>query len=362
MAEQFGEKVHQATPHRLEEARKKGNIAKSQDLSSALILVIAASILLFGGTYGIAELEPYFTEHLGGQAWRVTTPNEVVNIWVKSLWVLGMTTVPLMSLLMVAATLSHVMQTGIMFLPDKLQPQWERVNPISGFGRLFSWQSAARLGFGLFKMLVVMVVAAISLWNQWDDLIDMVAWTVPQIAGYLVETILWVTLKIGMALLILALLDYAFQAWQTADSLKMTDQELREEFKELQGDPQVLARRRQVQRQMAQSRVATSVPNADAIITNPTELAVAIKYDPTKMRAPTVVAKGAGTMAQRIRRIALENHIPIIERKELAQALYRDVEVNQEIPVDQYNAVAEVLRYVYQLQGKPLPQMPQRAA
>ena len=121
-------------------------------------------------------------------------------------------------------------------------------------------------------------------------------------------------------------------------------------------------RRKQVQRQLAQSRVATSVPSADAVITNPTELAVAIKYDPAKMRAPIVVAKGAGTMAQRIRRIALEHHIPIIERKELAQALYRDVEINQEIPADQYNAVAEILRYVYQLQGKQLPQMPTVAA
>jgi flagellar biosynthetic protein FlhB len=124
----------------------------------------------------------------------------------------------------------------------------------------------------------------------------------------------------------------------------------------------VLGRRKQVQRQLAQSRIATSVPTADAIITNPTELAVAIKYEPTQMRAPVVVAKGAGTMAQRIRRLALENHIPIVERKELAQALYRDVAVHQEIPADQYNAVAEVLRYVYQLQGKSLPNMPVRAA
>jgi len=362
MADQFGEKIHDATPHRRDEARKKGNVPKSQDLGSALILLIATGGLLFAGQQGLSEIEPYFTEQLGGQAWVVTTSDQVANNWLQMLWVLAWTTVPLLLLLMVAAIASHLMQTGIMFLPEKLAPDLERINPLKGFSRLVSWQSAARVGFGLFKILIVMTVAATSLWAQSTDLLEMAAWTVPEFTSYLMQTILWVSFKIAIALFILAILDYAFQAWKLSQDLRMTDQELREEFKQLQGDPQVMGRRKQVQRQLAQSRIANSVPTADAIITNPTELAVAVKYEPTKMRAPVVVAKGAGTMAQRIRRLALENHIPIVERKELAQALYRDVAINQEIPADQYNAVAEVLRYVYQLQGKSLPQMPLKAA
>jgi flagellar biosynthetic protein FlhB len=362
MADQFGEKIHEATPHRREEARKKGNVPKSQDLGSALILVIATGGLLFAGQQGLSEIEPYFLEQLGGEAWVVTSADQLANDWLRMLWVLGWSTVPMLTLLMVAAIAANLMQTGIMFLPEKLNPDLERINPLKGFSRLVSWQSAARVGFGLFKILIVMAVAAASLWAQSNDLVEMVAWTVPEFTSYLMQTILWVSFKIAVALLILAVVDYVFQAWKMSQDLRMTDQEIREEFKQLQGDPQVLGRRKQVQRQLAQSRIATSVPTADAIITNPTELAVAIKYEPTQMRAPVVVAKGAGTMAQRIRRLALENHIPIVERKELAQALYRDVAVHQEIPADQYNAVAEVLRYVYQLQGKSLPNMPVRAA
>ena len=142
----------------------------------------------------------------------------------------------------------------------------------------------------------------------------------------------------------------------------MTEQEMREEIKQTQGDPQMAARRKAVQRQLVTNRMSSTVPGADVVVTNPTELAVALKYDPTSMAAPVVVAKGAGTLAQRIRRIALENDVPIVERKELARALYKDVEVDQEVPSDAYAAVAEVLKYVYDLKGKSMPVADQPAA
>jgi flagellar biosynthetic protein FlhB len=362
VADQFGEKIHDPTEYRLSEARKKGNVAKSQDLGAALLLVIATGILLFAGEYAFNELPPYFVEHLGGQAWVATDKDEVLNHWARMQWVLAWSTIPLLTLLVVAAIISQVAQTGVMFVPDKLLPDLERINPLKGLSRLFSTQSLARLGFGVFKILVVVVVASVALWLRAEDFLQMVSWSVGQITAYTLQTVLWITFQVAVALLILAFLDYAYQSWSWNEGLKMTEQEFREEMKQLIGDPQILRRRKQVQMQMARSRVASAVTNADAVITNPTELAVAIKYDPTKMQAPVVIAKGAGTMAQRIRRIALEHHIPIIERKELAQALYRDVDINQEVPLDQYNAVAEVLRYVYQLQGKSLPSMPQKAA
>jgi len=156
-------------------------------------------------------------------------------------------------------------------------------------------------------------------------------------------------------LLVLAVFDYAFQRWKHEQNLKMTTQEVREEMKSLQGDPQVIARRRTVQRQLALNRMGSTVPESDVVVTNPTELAIALRYDPETMLAPIVQAKGAGVVAQKIRRIALEHNIPIVEKKELAQFLYKNVEASEAVPAEQYAAVAEILRYVYELQGKDLP-------
>ena len=169
------------------------------------------------------------------------------------------------------------------------------------------------------------------------------------------QILLGTTMKIGVALFILAILDYGFQRWKHEQDLRMTPQEMREEMKNLEGNPQMIARRRQVQRQLATQRLSAAVPKADVVITNPTELAVAIQYDPLAMAAPIVVAKGAGVIAQRIRELAMQNGIPIVEKKPLARALYKHVKIDHPIPPDKYAAVAEVLAYVYQLKGKKIP-------
>jgi flagellar biosynthetic protein FlhB len=227
---------------------------------------------------------------------------------------------------------------------------------------LFSITNAARLGFGLFKISVIAAVAFISLYAERDVILGLTAMAPIQVAGYLANIMLWTTIKVGVALLVLAILDYGFQRWKHEKDLRMTPQEVREEMKNLEGDPHITARRKVVQRQLVLNRLSTAVPKADVVITNPTELAVAIQYEPDTMSAPVVVAKGAGLLAQRIRRLALEHGIPIVEKKPLAQALYREVEINQSIPHDKYAAVAEVLAYVYQLQGKPMPGTRDRAA
>ena len=180
---------------------------------------------------------------------------------------------------------------------------------------------------------------------------------IPQIVTYLAHVTIWTGLKIGLALLLLAMIDFAFQRWKFSQDLRMTDQEIREEMKSLQGDPQTAARRRVIQRQLALNRLSSAVPDADFVVTNPTELAIAVQYDPETMIAPIVVAKGAGVLAQRIRKLALEHNVPIIERKPLARVLYNEIDVGQPIPNEQFAAVAEVLRYVYELKGKTLPGM-----
>ncbi len=220
---------------------------------------------------------------------------------------------------------------------------------------MFSLANLVRLAFGIFKVGIVAAVAFASLKGHRDAILASTGMPLPEMAAFLVNLLLSTTLKIALALLLLAILDFGFQWWKHEQDLRMTTQEVREEMKNLQGDPQVIARRRAVQRQLVLNRLSSTVPKADVVVTNPTELAVAIQYDPETMAAPVVVAKGAGVMAQRIRKLALEHGIPIVEKKPLAQALFKEVEVNHPIPQQLYAAVAEILAYVYQLKGKTLP-------
>jgi flagellar biosynthetic protein FlhB len=247
------------------------------------------------------------------------------------------------------------MQVGFLFLPGRLAMDLSRIDPLKGLGRVFSLSNGVHLVFGVVKLAVIAVVAYLSVWSQREKILGLFGIGVPEIAYTTFQILLWTGLKIAGALVLLALLDYGFQWWRHEQDLKMTPQEIREELKNLEGNPQIVARRRQVQRQLALTRITTAVPKADVVITNPTELAVAIEYKPETMAAPIVVAKGAGVIAQRIRSLALEHGIPIVEKKPLAQALYREVDINHPIPHDKYAAVAEVLAYVYQLKGKTIP-------
>jgi flagellar biosynthetic protein FlhB len=246
-------------------------------------------------------------------------------------------------------------QFGFLYLPDKVALDWQRINPLQNYGRIFSLNNAVHLGFGLLKVLLIVTVAATALWGERARMLHLAGQSPAEVGSYLLSILLWTSLKIGGALGVLALLDYGFQYWKHEQDLRMTTQEIKEEIKQQQGDPQVAARRKQVQRQMVLNRLSTTVPKADVVVTNPTELAVALEYDPERMAAPAVIAKGAGVLAQRIRRLALESSVPIVERKELARALYANVDVGQQVPAEQYAAVAEVIRYVYQLKRKPLP-------
>ncbi len=362
MPEQHGDKSHDPTPHRRQKAREQGHVARSQDLGSAVLLLAGMLVLLMSGKALIDFLGRYATQQLGGEAWLAADADFVAAQWTATLGNLARHLLPILGLTMLVAIAVNVVQVGFLFLPNKLAPDVSRLSLIKGFGRLFSLSSAARLAFGIFKILVIGTVAFVSLYGERQKILGLGALAPPEVAVYLLSVLTWTTVKIGLALLVLALLDYAFQRWKHEQDLKMTPQEIREEMKHLEGDPQIVARRRVVQRQLVLNRLSQMVPKADVVITNPTELAVAIQYEPESMVAPVVVAKGAGLIARRIRRLALEHGIPIVEKKPLAQALYREVEVSQPIPHDKYAAVAEVLAYVYQLQGKEIPAPPGAAA
>jgi len=362
MADSAGEKTQEATPHRREQAREKGQVAYSQDLGSAALLVVGVSLLMIWGRQ-IAEVSGGLMKHQLGEVGPLVVDRADFLLQIQKLVsTVGKMMLPVIGLLAVAAVLASVMQVGFLFVPSRLVPDLKRLSPLAGFGRLFSLSGAMRLGFGMFKVLVVAVVAAVVLYNRQDEVLHASELAIPQLAKFIIELALSTALWVGLALLLLALLDFAYQKWKHEQDLKMTQQEVREEMKNLQGDPQIIARRRAVQRQLALNRVSDKVPLADVVVTNPTELAVAIQYKPEEMDTPVLVAKGAGVLAQRIRRLALENNVPVVERKPLAQLLYKEVDPGQPIPDESYAAVAEVLAYVYQLKGKKMPDPPRAAA
>ena len=330
-------------------------MAKSQDLASAVLLLLGVALLFFLGGGVVNSLAMLARRQLGSAGTLVMDVDSTLTLYYDVLGLLARYVLPIMGVMFIGGVLVYVLQFGLLFLPDKLAPDITRLDPLKGLGRIFSISGLMRLVFGIFKILVIATVAFVSLYAEHETILGLTGMGMAQGAYYMVQALLWTTVKIGIALLVLALLDYAFQKWKHEQDLKMTTQEVREEMKNLEGDPQIAARRRAVQRQLAENRISGAVPKADVVITNPTELAVAVQYDPETMAAPVVVAKGAGLIAQRIRRLALENDIPIVEKKPLAQALYREVEVDHPVPEDKYAAVAEVLAYVYQLKGKPIP-------
>ncbi|MEW4454308.1 flagellar biosynthesis protein FlhB [Bremerella sp. JC817] len=351
------EKTEEATQHRRDQAREKGQIPKSQDLISAVMLAVALGSLMYLGRDIVDFLGQFTRDELGTVP--PLNPSELwaTNHTATAIWRMSMVMVPMLVILFIAAIAINMMQSGVLFLPDKVGFDWSRINPASGIQRMFSLTNLMKLLFGIGKVIIVSVVACVTLYFEMETILGLSAMSTIEVASYLLDTALWTSMKIAIALVILAILDYGYQVWKQEQDLMMTKEEIREEIKSMQGDPQVVARRRQVARQLAMSRMASDIPKADVVVTNPTELAIALKYDPYEMSAPVVVAKGAGTVAQRIRRLALENNIPVVERKELARALYQEAEIGHPVPADRYAAVAEVLRYVYELQGKQLPTM-----
>jgi flagellar biosynthetic protein FlhB len=354
-SEEFGDKTHEATPYRRQQAREEGQVVRSQDLASAGLLIGSLLALWYFGSALADFFGRLASDYLGSEAWLAIDQQTAAHETAALAWRLALGVLPLLGLLTFAAVAVQMGQTGFLYLPQKVAFDWQRLNPLSNARRIFSLTSAVHLGFGLLKVGLIFAVAAWSLWAERHRLMNLVEQSPAEIGVYLLGTLLWTSLKIGGALALLAIFDYGYQYWKHEQDLRMTTQELKEEIKTQQGDPQIAARRKQVQRQMVLHRLSSIVPKADAIVTNPTELAIALQYDPEKMAAPIVIAKGAGILAQRIRRLGLENSVTIVERKELARALYANVEIGQAVPAEQYAAVAEVIRYVYQLKGKRLP-------
>ncbi len=270
--------------------------------------------LMYTGGRVLQYLTTLLQQQLGGTAWLQMDRDGFVHHWTMVLGELAQVVLPVFGVNLVAAITLCLLQTGFLFVPDRIMPDITRLNPLAGAAAIVSLQSVVRLFLGIWKVVVVVAVAYVALYKHRLTVLSLIGFDVPQIGAYAWDVCVWTSIKVAIALLLLAILDYGFQWWQNERDLRMTNEEVREEMRNLQGDPQVAARRRAVQRQMAISRLNKTVPKADVVITNPTELAIAIQYDFDTMAAPIVVAKGAGVLAQRIRRLALENGITIVER------------------------------------------------
>ena len=355
MPEQLGEKTEQATPRRREEVRGRGNVARSVDLNAATVLLGATAAVAFLGERLARSVAQLVVGFFNAPSWVAITPSQVHQEFVATMWALAQGLLPLLAVIVATALAINLVQVGFLASSTSLMPDLSRLSPLKGFGRIFSLQGLVRLGVNLLKLAGIAALTAWVLYSELPVLAGLTLLEPLQIGQYGVESTLGLAWKLCGALFVLGLLDYGFQKWKFNRDIRMTRQEVRDEMKQMEGDPQMRQRRRQVQRELANQRMAQKVPESDVVITNPTELAIAIQYEPHAMAAPIVVAKGAGFLAERIRNLARENDVPLVENKPLAQSLYRNVEVGHPVPIELYEAVAEVLAYVYQLKGKSDP-------
>ncbi len=355
--DEFGDKTEQPTDRRRSEAREKGNVARSVDLTSAgVMLATAATLFLLGGglTRSMAEL---LGAYLRGPGWLRIDRGLVLKQAVGVFEFLAASVLPFMLLITIAALFFNVVQVGFLMTPEVLQPKLSRLNPLEGAKRILSVRGLVKLAVSLGKLAVLVAISVWWITSQLPHFLELGGAEPSQVMVAIGSSLVKLAFLLSLALLVLGLLDFAFQKWKYEQDLRMTKQEIRDEMKNMEGDPLIRQRRRDAHRKLALARELQQVQNADVVITNPTEIAVAVQYDPEKMPAPTLVAKGKGEIAARIRRIAIEHDIPIIERKPLAQALYRDVKVGRSVPIEMYEVFAEIMAYVYRLSGKAAPNL-----
>jgi len=352
LAEDTGqERTERATERRREETRQKGQVARSIELNSAIMLFAGFFILFFFGKYILTHLTALITDMFSLTPVFEVDTGTITNIFLDMMLRYFTVLLPVFVILIVVGILVNILQVGFIVTGEPLRPKLNKINPFEGAKRLFSQKSAETLLRDVLKIIVVGWIGYTAMTGALDTIMGMAGATAREIIAYTGSAVFSISMKILIGYLVLAILDYGYQRWDYERSIMMTRQELREELKQLEGDPLMRARVRAVQREMARRRMMEEVPEAEVVITNPTEIAVALTYEPG-MTAPVVVAKGMRLIAERIRALAVEAGVPIVENVMLAQALYKSVDIGRPIPEDLYTAVAEVLAYVYQLRGK----------
>lgn len=348
MSEQIGEKTEQPTPRRLEEAVKKGQTARSAEVQTAFVLLGGLAALTFSGQEIWQTLVSATTMSLG-HLHDTPVSRDMLQGYAASAFLVALKCAgPVLVATVLAGLLAGAIQNRFNTAPEALTPDWNRLNPVEGFKKKFSLRQAVPTALAIVKFAVIVALTYTEIRNILADPIFRTSVGVGRIAAFLAQSSLALFLRVGLALLALAAVDYAYQLWRTQRDLMMTKQELKDEMKNSEGNPQVKAARRR-RRPARRLSPDLEVPKADVVLTNPTHLAVALRYNPQTMRAPMIVAKGIRLSAQHIRDLAQRHQIPILENKPLARMLYKHGHVGREIPAALYAAVAEILAWVYRV-------------
>ncbi len=355
------ERTERATPKKREDARRRGEVAKSREVVSTTVYLFVVAVLYLAGPYLFERLLAMVRGYLS-QATAVTVT--LANLNQMSVHALGqflLILAPIMAVGVVAAVTGNVMQFGFLMTGETLVPDIGKLNPLKGLGRLVSKQAFMEASKSVAKIMIVAALAYSVIRNEFLHRLPTVgAMEVEGIFLYVTQVSFTLLMRVLWFLMVLSVIDYLFQRWQYEEKLKMTKQEVKDEYKQREGDPLVKARVRSIQREMARRRMLAEVPGADVVVTNPTRLAVALKYDPDKGPAPRVVAKGANFIAEKIRELARQHGVPLVEDKPLARALYKGVPLGGFVPENLYRAVAEILAYVYSLKRRRSQDIPGR--
>jgi len=346
-------KTEKATPKRRQDARKKGQIFQSKEITSALVLISVFLGLkaLKGSIYGElkALVERVFTQYMTTDEY--FTQNGIWRLNVELLRSFAIIAGPIILISLAVGFVGSYSQVGFLFTTETLKIKLGRINPLQGLKRMFSPRGFTELLKAFVKIIIVSYITYSSLNNETTNILVLMKIDVKETGIYIIDTTISIALNICAALAIFGLIDYGWQWWEYERNMRMTKQEVKEEYKQIEGNPEIKSRIKQKQRQMSMRRMMHEVPKADVIITNPTHIAVAMKYDANLNDAPVVIAKGEGYLAMKIKEIARANNIEIVENKKLARTIYETVDIGEAIPPELYQAVAEILAYVYSLKN-----------
>ncbi|MBN1759571.1 MAG: flagellar biosynthesis protein FlhB [Chitinispirillaceae bacterium] len=346
------EKTEAPSEKKRQDAREKGTVAKSTEINSVVVLITALIMLKLLGPWMWEELTRSTTDFLSAISNTGLTDAGLIRFIHKGLILLAKITLPVAGSIMIMGIVANIAQIGFLFTTKPLVPNIEKINPISGLGRFFSLRSIFETVKNIAKLTVIGFVAYLTLKGEFPRMVQLADTQIGTIWLFILNISFKILLRIALVLLIVAILDYAYQRYDHEKRLRMSHQEIKEERKQLDGDPQIKARIRSMQREMARRRMMEQVPKATVVVTNPTYIAIALRYEPAEGDAPVVVAKGKRVIAERIKQLAREHGIPIVENKPLARAMYDKVEPGLPIPVEFFTAIAEIMAYVYRLRNR----------
>ncbi|PIV88623.1 MAG: flagellar biosynthetic protein FlhB [Hydrogenophilales bacterium CG17_big_fil_post_rev_8_21_14_2_50_63_12] len=353
------EKTEEASGRKLEQARERGNVPRSRELASLAVLLMSAGVISFLGVFMFQGLQRVMHNGLRFGLADVASPAMMGRDLMQASLDGLVLFLPLALGVVIAAVAANLMISGWVFSPKALEADFSKLNPFPGISRMFSRQALVELFKALMKGGLIAGVAGWMIWHQRESILTLSAEPLEAAAGHFAQIILFTFLAAAVAFSFIVALDVPFQIWNYHHGLRMSKEEVRQEAKETEGDPQIKARIRALQRETARRRMMQAVPKADVVVTNPLHFAVALKYDENAMAAPVVLAKGAQLVAERIKQLARENRVPIVAAPPLARALHRHVEVGAAIPATLFTAVAQVLAYVYQVQRQMQPTLPE---